>query len=137
MNMHSFFKVQAASIAGSLVDYLLTIILVSGFHWGYVLASSLGNMLGAATLFVLCRKWIFRTDKGRLRLQIFRFVFVFAGNMVLASIGIYLLTHFLHIHYVVSKTIISILLGVSYNYIMQKRFVFNGVRFCPFKPYCK
>ena len=124
MGVQSFLKVQAASVAGSMADYLLTIILVSGFHWGYVLASVSGNILGAATLFVLCRKWIFRPDKGRLRVQILRFILVFAGNIILAAIGIYLLTHFLHIHYIISKTIVSVLLGVSYNYLMQKRFVF-------------
>ena len=63
--MLSFLKVQAASIAGSVLDYLLTILLVSGLHWGYVLASLSGNILGAATLFVLCRNWIFRPEKGQ------------------------------------------------------------------------
>ena len=122
--MLSFLKVQAASIAGSILDYLLTILLVSGLHWGYVLASLSGNILGAATLFILCRNWIFRPEKGSMHLQILRFILVFAGNMALASAGIYLLTRFLHLHYILSKTIVSVLLGVSYNYVMQKRFVF-------------
>jgi putative flippase GtrA len=124
MGMLSFLKVQAASIAGSVVDYLATIVLVSWFHWGFVEASVCGNIFGAAALFVLCRKWIFRPDKGNVRLQIVRFIGVFFGNMILASGGIYILTHFLHIHYIISKTIMSVLLGVSYNYIMQKKFVF-------------
>ncbi len=123
--MFTFLKVQAASIAGSLVDYLVTIVLVSGLQCWYVGASIAGNIFGAATLFVLCRKWIFRQGKGSIRLQIVRFILVFAGNMILASIGIYVLTHFLYIHYIISKTIVSVLLGVSYNYIMQKKFVFG------------
>ena len=122
--MLSFLKVQAASIAGSIVDYLLTIILVSWFHCWYVVASLSGNVLGLATLFLLCRNWIFRTEKGSMRRQIVRFILVFAGNLILASGGIYLLTHFLKIHYIISKTIMSVLLGISYNYIMQKKFVF-------------
>lgn len=122
--MLSFLKLQAASIAGSIMDYLMTIVLVSWFHWGYVVASLLGNIFGATTLFLLCRNWIFRMGKGSVYVQIFRFILVFAGNMLLASIGIYLLTHFMHLYYVLSKTIISVFLGVSYNYIMKKRFVF-------------
>jgi putative flippase GtrA len=58
-------------------------------------------------------------------LQIMRFILVFVGNMILASIGIYILTHFLKVHYIISKTILSVLLGISYNYIMQKKFVFS------------
>jgi len=125
MGMLSFFKVQAASIAGSIVDYLVTMVLVSGFHCWYLVASVTGNIFGAATLFVLCRKWIFRAVKGSMRLQMVRFVGVFAGNMVLASGGIYILTHFFNVHYMISKTVVSVLLGVSYNYIMQKKFVFG------------
>jgi putative flippase GtrA len=123
--MFTFLKVQAASIAGSIVDYLVTIVLVSGFHCWYLGASSAGNIFGAATLFILCRKWIFRRDKDSIHLQIARFILVFAGNMILASIGIYILTHFLKLHYIISKTILSVLLGVSYNYVMQKKFVFG------------
>jgi putative flippase GtrA len=122
--MISFLKLQAASIAGSIVDYLMTIVLVAWFHWGYVVASLLGNILGATTLFFLCRNWIFRMGRGNVQVQILRFVLVFAGNMLLASIGIFLLTHFMHLYYVLSKTIVSVFLGVSYNYIMKKKFVF-------------
>jgi putative flippase GtrA len=125
MGMLTFLKVQAASIAGSIVDYLVTIILVSGFHCWYLVASVSGNIFGAAALFILCRKWIFRPDKGSMRLQILRFTGVFVGNMILALVGIYALSHFLHIHYIISKTIVSVLMGVSYNYVMQKKFVFG------------
>lgn len=123
--MFTFLKVQAASVAGSIVDYLVTIILVSWFHCWYLEASIAGNFLGATTLFILCRNWIFRRDKGSVHLQIMRFILVFVGNMILASIGIYILTHFLKVHYIISKTILSVLLGISYNYIMQKKFVFS------------
>jgi putative flippase GtrA len=122
--MISFLKLQAASIAGSILDYLITIVLVSWFHWDYVIASLVGNILGATSLFVLCRHWIFRMGKGSVHVQILRFVIVFAGNMILASIGIFLLTHFMHLYYVLSKTIMSVSLGVSYNYVMKKKFVF-------------
>lgn len=125
MSLPTFFKVQAASITGSGVDYLVTIVLASGFHCWYLVSSVAGNIAGATVLFVLCRKWIFRRDKGSIHLQIARFILVFTGNIILASIGIYVLTHFLKFHYVISKTFMSVLLGVSYNYIMQKKFVFG------------
>jgi len=125
MSLLTFFKVQVASVTGSGVDYLVTIVLASGFHCWYLASSVVGNVAGAIVLFVLCRKWIFLRDKGSIHLQIIRFVLVFTGNIILASIGIYMLTHLLNFHYVISKTFMSVLLGVSYNYIMQKKFVFG------------
>jgi len=121
----TFIKVQAASIAGSAADYLTTILLVEYFHCWYLLANFLGNLVGGGFLFILSRKWIFRSSKGGVRIQMAKFVLMFAGNLLLSAFGVFVVTHFFRVNYIVSKTIISILLGVSYNYIMQRKFVFT------------
>jgi putative flippase GtrA len=46
------------------------------------------------------------------------------GNIILSAAGIYIFTEFMHIHYIISKLLSSIVLGLSYNYFMQKYFVF-------------
>jgi len=120
-----FLKAQAASIFGSLVDYLVTILLVEVFHLGYVTGNLFGNISGAIMQFFLCRNWAFNAAEGKMKLQVIKFVVVWIGNLILSAAGIYLLTHGLKINYIISKTIISVILGVSYNYILQKKFVFN------------
>jgi putative flippase GtrA len=125
MPEHNFIKVQAASIAGSVLDYLTTILFVEYFHCWYLLANFTGNIFGGAFLFILCRKWIFHTSEQNVRLQIAKFILVFAGNLLLSAVGVFLITHFFRINYIISKTMVSVLLGISYNYIMQKRFVFS------------
>jgi len=124
MSLLTFIKVQAASIAGSAADYLTTILLVEYFHCWYLLANFLGNLVGGSCLFMLSRKWIFRSSSGSVPLQMVKFVLMFAGNLLLSALGVFVLTQFFRVNYIVSKTIISILLGVSYNYFMQKKFVF-------------
>ena len=125
MRAHIFVKAQAASIAGSAVDYLTTILLAECFHVWYLLANFLGNLFGGVFLFFLCRKWVFPSDKGGIRLQMIKFILVFAGNMLLSAAGVFLITHFFGINYIISKTLVSILLGISFNYLMQKYFVFT------------
>lgn len=123
--MITFFKVQAASIIGSIADYLTTIILVELFGSWYVLANLMGNIAGGILQFTLSRYWVFKSGKNNALLQAGKFVIFFLGNIVLSGLGIYLFTRFLQFNYVISKTLTSVLLGVSYNYFVQKKFVFS------------
>jgi putative flippase GtrA len=120
-----FIKVQAACILGSIADYLITILLVEKFNYWYILANLAGNICGGSVQFFLCRKWAFNIKDGNIQIQAIKFILVFVGNLILSALGIYFFTHFLRINYLISKTLISIFLGVSYNYLMQKKFVFK------------
>ncbi len=118
-----YLKAQVAAILGSMADYLTVIILVEVFKCWYLLANLCGNLVGGAAQFLLGRKWAFRS-LGNVYIQMFRFILIFSGNLVLSAAGIYVLTSLFHISYLISKTAISILLGLTYNYYTQKRFVF-------------
>jgi len=122
--MITFLKTQAASIIGSIADFLITILLVEIFHCWYIAANLAGNICGATTQFLLCRDWVFAGTEGKLNLQMIKFIGVWIGNLLLSAAGVYLLTHFAGLNYIVSKLITSALLGVSYNYLLLKRFVF-------------
>jgi putative flippase GtrA len=122
--MFTFIKVQAASILGSMADYLVTILLVEVFHCWYLPANLAGNICGGSLQFFLCRSWAFGI-KGKLNnYQVIKFILVFIGNLILSAAGIYFFTHNMKMNYIISKTLTSILLGLTYNYFMQKKFVF-------------
>jgi len=121
-----FIKVQAASVLGSGVDFLLTYILAEYVHCWYILGNFVGNIAGGITQFLLCRNWAFQMPPGRIGSQALKFTAVFAGNLILSAALVYLLTHFLGLHYMLSKLMSSIILGVSYNYLLQKYLVFAG-----------
>ncbi|HXB44051.1 MAG TPA: GtrA family protein [Puia sp.] len=122
--MFTFLKVQAASILGSFADFLITICLVEFFHWWYILGNLMGNISGAIAQFILCRNWAFHADRKKISPQVIKFILVWVGNILLSAAGVYFFTHFLRFNYIVSKTVTSALLGVSYNYFLQKKFVF-------------
>jgi putative flippase GtrA len=122
--MGPFIKSQIASILGSFADYITTIGLASFLHWHYLIANFSGNCVGGSAQFFLCRKWAFHAGAGKISPQIFKFILVFAGNLFLSAAGVFVLTKYGDLNYIISKTSTSILLGVSYNYILQKKFVF-------------
>jgi putative flippase GtrA len=122
--MQVFIKVQVASILGSVADYAATILLTEIFRCPYLISNFLGNILGGTAQFNLCRYWAFKDVKGKMPVQAVRFTLAFAGNLILSAAGVYILTHIIGLNYIVSKTITSILLGVSYNYYVQKKYVF-------------
>jgi putative flippase GtrA len=120
-----FLKSQAAAVTGSLVDYATTIFLVEFFHTQYVLSNFFGNIAGAVALFLLSRKWVFKAETGNIHRQTVKFILVFAGNLILSAAGIFLLTTCFHLNYLISKTLTSVFLGVTYNYFMLKKIVFT------------
>lgn len=122
--MITFLKTQAASIIGSIVDFLITILLVELFHCWYLAGNLVGNICGATTQFLLCRDWVFAKTDGRLNLQMIKFLGVWVGNLLLSAAGVYLLTHFAGLNYILSKLITSAVLGLTYNYLLLKKFVF-------------
>jgi putative flippase GtrA len=122
--MRVFIRVQVASILGSAADYATTILLTEIFGCPYLISNFMGNMLGGTAQFNLCRHWAFKNITGKMPVQVSRFILAFAGNLVLSAAGVYLITRFLGFNYIISKTITSILLGVTYNYYVQKKYVF-------------
>ena len=122
--MLTFIKAQAASIVGSLADFFITILLTEFFHCWYIAGNAAGNITGAVIQFILCRNCAFNATEKKAGFQIVKFVLVWGGNILLSAGGVYLLTNYFGLHYIVSKLIVSATLGLTYNYILQKRFVF-------------
>jgi putative flippase GtrA len=123
--MITFAKAQLASLIASIVDYWCTIIAVELFGIWYVWASAIGTMIGGVTNFSLGRNWVFRSKDKTRQVQLLRYTMVWTGYLALTTFGVFLLTHYTHINYIVSKAMVSLLMAISYNYPLQKKFVFR------------
>jgi putative flippase GtrA len=122
--MLTFIRVQAVLILGSLADYAVTILLVGCFHDGYVLANVAGNIAGSIAQFILSRHWAFEAADEKVLPQILKFSLVWTGHILLSAGGIYLFTNYFGCYYLLSKTITSVFLGVTYTYFLKKYYVF-------------
>lgn len=119
-----FIKTQAALILGSLADFAVTFLLVDVFNCWYIAGNAAGNITGGMAQFILSSKWVFSNSTQTVPVQVFKFILMWIGNIVLFAIGVYMLTHFGQLHYLLSKLIVSVLLGVSYTCLVSKKIVF-------------
>lgn len=122
---NSFFKYQVAATIATIIDFLVLILLTEVFHIWYVYSTALGALAGAIINFNLCRFWAFSNSKNKFKHQVFRYFFASSGSLILNILFVFLLTHFAHINYSISKIITAIFIAVFYNYILQKYFVFK------------
>lgn len=123
--MIKFAKAQLSSFMASMVDYSLTIFTVEFLHFWYLAGSSIGTIVGGFTNFWLGRSWVFKGGERERHIQLFRYFLVWTGYLLLATSGVYLLTHFGHFNYLVSKVSVTLFLAIAYNYPLQKKFVFR------------
>jgi len=123
--MATFIKAQAASLTATIVDFAVTVLLKEVFHCWYLLASILGTVSGGVVNFSMNRSWVFRAHNKKIHFQAIKYILVWIGNLVLVSGGVFVLTKYGGFSYIVSKITVSLLVGIFYNYVLQKRFVFK------------
>jgi putative flippase GtrA len=121
----TFAKAQIASLIASIIDYWCTVIAVELVGIWYVWASAIGTLIGGITNFSLGRNWVFRSREKRRQSQMIRYILVWTGYLVLTTTGVFLLTHYTQLNYVISKAMVSLVMAISYNYPLQKKFVFR------------
>lgn len=125
MRYSRFVAAQAASLAGTAVDFLVTIVGVEVLRIWYLPATVLGNVAGGITNFYLGRYHVFGAAQARARGQAFRYLLVWLGSLLLNAAGVYGLTQGLHLKYLLSKIVVGLLVGLGFNYVMQVKFVFR------------
>lgn len=123
--MATFLKAQAASFTATVLDFSITVLLKEVFHCWYLLASVLGTITGGVVNFSMNRSWVFQAHNKKIHFQAMKYVLVWMGNLVLVSAGVFVLTNYGGISYLISKIVVSVLVGVFYNYVLQKKFVFR------------
>ena len=123
--MRTYLKAQTASLIASGVDFAIMLLCVELFDIWYIFGSVTGSISGACTHFLLGRKWVFDARQGRVSLQMARYLAVWTGHIILSNIGIYLLTNFVRVYYAASKVIVAVVMGLSYSYLLQRKYVFS------------
>jgi len=122
--MATFVKAQVASLSASIIDFLTTLVCTQVFHFWYVVGSVVGTTAGGVVNFMMGRNWVFGSKEKNINIQILKYVLVWSGNLLLTTGGVFLVTHYLHVNYILSKIIVSGTVGTGYNFLMQKKFVF-------------
>lgn len=120
-----FLKAQASSLIATATDFAVTIFLVEVMHLLAILAAGIGTFTGGVVNFLLGRNWVFKAGDKSIPQQAFRYVLVWIGNFFLNIVGMAFLLNIMQANYIFSKILVSLLIGVFYNYLLQGKYVFK------------
>ena len=123
--MFVFLKSQASSIISTAVDFVVTFLLKQLLGDWFVLASITGNIAGGIVNFMLGRNWVFSSRENGASEQFVKYTLVWLGNLALNAAGIYFFKEILKLEDWTSKVLTSIIVGIGYNYVFQRFFVFR------------
>lgn len=123
--MLTFLKAQASSLIASLLDFVLTVVLVEWLGVWYGAASIAGNVGGAVTNFLIGRFWTFEASRKSSSGQAWRYGLVWLGYVIINFGILVLVKDCLQLDYKVAKILVAVFLSVTYNYVLQKNFVFK------------
>lgn len=119
-----FMRFQVTAVLATAIDFIMTIFFKEavGMHYSYAVGG--GATCGAITAFSINRYWVFRSVEAHPIRQAVRYILVAVGSVVLNTAGTYAVTEGFHFPYLISKTIVGIIVGFTYSYHLSKRFVF-------------
>lgn len=91
-----------------------------------VLSTFIGALAGGTVAFLLGRNWTFLNKEGKVSSQGIKFILVVGGSILLNTFGMYIATHYMSFsHYMIARVIVSVTIGICYNFPMQRYFVFR------------
>lgn len=139
----TFVKALLSSQIASLVDIIVTFLLVNLFGLYYVVSTFTGSVAGGIFNCILNYEWTFDFPDCPKRNIAVKYFIVWIGNLLLNTYGTYLLTEwvkdmswvkevetFAYTNvFMIPKVIVAVLVGVFWNYMLQKYFVFRTVYF--------
>jgi len=126
ITINKFFKAQLSSIVATSIDFSVTFILTSIIGCWYLFSSASGALIGGCVNFLLGRYWVFKSVNQRKLNQALKYILVWVLSFMLNTLGVYFFTDIVKMHYMMSKTIVAVLVSVCFNYYLQYNFVFSN-----------
>lgn len=137
-----FIRAQFSSQVASAVDFLITILLANLWDIYYVYATFTGSICGGIVNCIINYKWTFKTKDCKKQYVIIKYIVVWIGSILLNTWGIYFMTEaisqnpwvqdklnpFIDNLFVFSKIVVSLIVGFTWNYNMQRVFVYKNCR---------
>ena len=137
----TFLRAQLSSQLASFIDFLVTIVLANVFNLFYVYATFTGSICGGITNCIVNYRWTFKAMHIKKRYVAIRYIFVWIGSIFLNTTGIFLMTELIKkipllmkvpdlIYdniFIISKIVVSLLVGIGWNYVMHRFFVYKNL----------
>jgi putative flippase GtrA len=123
--MIRFIKSQASAFAATITDYVVTFLLVEVAELGLPLSNVMGNVTGAVINFLATSHWAFREQVHSGPRQLGKYILVWCGYLLLNTLLVTWITSWWDTHYLITKMMVGIFLSITYNFTLQKNFIFK------------
>ncbi len=122
----SFLRAQVASLVSTAADFATTFLCKDIFGWWYVLATAIGALVGTIVNFLMGRNWVFVSKERGVWSQALRYGVISLGSLFLNTAGVWIWVESTSEAWVYpSKVVVGILVGFTWNFFMQKNFVYK------------
>lgn len=121
----TFFRYNIVAGFATAVDFAILIMFTEVLGIWYVISASIGAVAGGITAFIFQRNWAFMKKDGKLSVQAVKYLLVWIVSILLNVAGVFILVDFLGYQYILSKVIVAVIIGIGFNFIMQKYFIFR------------
>ena len=121
----SLIRAQITAMLATAVDFGVMIGLKELLDMWYLLAVTIGTLAGGTVGFLLGRNWAFLSKETKPVDQVRRYFVVMLGSFVLNVGGVYLLVENTQLQYIASKIIVAVIVGIGFNFMLQRYYVFK------------
>ena len=121
----TFLKAQLSAFLGGLFDFGVYSACYKLLHISAPFSNAISGSLGAVVNFLINRYWSFGSTQTSVGSQLWKFILVVIGSITLKSLGIHLLVDIWHVHFLISKAIVEIIVSLGFNYTLQRFWVFR------------
>ena len=122
--MNTFTRAQLTALTASVIDLGITVLGVEAAGLAPGPATVGGNLAGAGSNFLLNRRWTFRATEERIHRQALKYALVWCGYVALNYGAMVAGTQWIGAPYLAVKVTSAVALGIGYNYVLHKRFVY-------------
>ncbi|MDF1696465.1 MAG: GtrA family protein [Saprospiraceae bacterium] len=121
----SFVKSQTSSVISTALDFVTSGVLYYGLSFNPLIASPIGNICGAILSFYLGRNWAFKKQDGKISHQAVRYAIASFLSAAINTAGIAFLVKNYGMDAAASKTVVAIVVGATFNFMMFRYFVYK------------
>jgi len=121
----SFYRSQIGSFMASVVDIVSLYLLTEFLNVYYVISAGIASGLGAIVGFTVLRIWAFKQTDRPIATQAAKYALVSLLILLLNMGGIYAVTEYLGLQYMISKLVIAFVIGIGVSFPLFRYYVYR------------
>lgn len=125
--LKEFLKAQLSAFVGGMVDYGIMLFCKEILNFSISTSIVISGAIGAIVNFTINRFWTFKKEEAPVVNQLWKFIIVVIGSIILKSQGTPLLSTLTGIDYKITRLMVELVVSLGFNFTLQKYWVFKKI----------